>query len=55
MSAIVARQLLWRNEEDFETESLLSQTLRFKTYEIYITAIFTHLVLELGNNKNLRY
>jgi len=55
MSAIVARQLLWRNEEDFETESLLSQTLSFKTYEIYITAIFTGLVLKLCNNKNLRY
>jgi len=31
MNAIVARQLLWRNEEDFETESLLSQSLSFKT------------------------
>jgi len=27
MNAIVAKQLLWRNEEDFETESLLSQGL----------------------------
>jgi len=25
MNAIVAKQLLWRNEEDFETESLLRQ------------------------------
>jgi len=38
-----------------ETESLLSQSLSFKTYKIYIIAIFTHLVLELCNNKNLRY
>jgi len=31
MDAIVARrQLLWRNEENFETESLLSQCLSFK-------------------------
>jgi len=55
MFAIVARQLLWRNEKDFETESLLSQSFRFKTYKIYITAIFTHVVLELCSNKNLRY
>jgi len=53
MNAIVARQLPWRNEEDFETESLLSQSLSFKTHKIYITAIITHLVLELCNNKNL--
>jgi len=55
MNAIVARQSLWRNEEDFETELLLSQSLSFKMYKIYITAVFTHLVLELCNNKNLRY
>jgi len=55
MNAIVAKQLLWRNEEDFETESLLSQGLRFKTYKIFITVIFTYLFLELRNNKNLRY
>jgi len=55
MNAIVAKQLLWCNDEDFETESLLSQSLIFKTYEICITAIFTHLVLDLCNNKNLRY
>jgi len=51
MNAIVAEQLLWSSEEDFETESLLSQCLSFKRYQIYITAIFTHLVLELCNNK----
>jgi len=51
MNAIAAKQLLWRNEEDFETESLLSQSLSFKTYKMYITAIFTHLVLELRKNK----
>jgi len=32
MNAIVAEQLLWNNEEDFETKSLLSQNLSFKTY-----------------------
>jgi len=31
MNAIVAKQLLWRNEEDFETASFLSQSLSFKT------------------------
>jgi len=38
-----------------ETESLLSQSLSFKTYKIYLTAIFTHVVLKLYTNKNLRY
>jgi len=47
MNAIVAEQLLWSNQEDFETESRLSQSWSFKTYYIFITAIFTHLVLEL--------
>jgi len=51
MKAIVAKQLLWSNEEDFETESLLSQSLSFKTYNMYITAIFTHVLLGLCNNK----
>jgi len=51
MNAIVAKQLLWSNEEDFETKSLLSQSLIFKTYKMYITAIFTHVVLELCKNK----
>jgi len=31
MNAIAAKQLLWRNEKDFGTESLLSQSLSFKT------------------------
>jgi len=35
MNATVARQLLWRNEEDVETESLLSQSLSFKTLNLY--------------------
>jgi len=43
------------NEEDFETEQLLSRSLSFKPYKIYLTAIFTHLVLELCSNKNLWY
>jgi len=54
MNAIVAKQLLWRNEEDFETESLLSQVWASR-HKIYITAIFTHLFFEVWNNKNLRY
>jgi len=55
MNAIFAKQLVWRSEEDFETESLLNQSLSFTTFKIYITAIFTRLVLELHNNKNLRH
>jgi len=51
MNAIVAKQLLWSNEEDFETELLLSQSLSFKTYKMCITAKFTHVVLELCKNK----
>jgi len=51
MKAIVAKQLLWSNEEDFETESLLSRSLSFKTYKMYITAIFTNVVFELRKNK----
>jgi len=31
MNAIVARQLLWRSEENFESESLLSESVSFKT------------------------
>ena len=34
MNAIVARQLLRRNEEDFETESLFSHIFSFKTYKM---------------------
>ena len=33
MNAIVVKQWLWGSEEDFETESLLSQSLSFKTYK----------------------
>jgi len=44
MNAIVAKQPLWRNEEDFETETLLSQSLGFKTYNIYLNTIFTHVI-----------
>jgi len=51
MNAIVAEQLLWSNEEDFETELLHSQRLSFKTYKMYITAILTHRVFELCKNK----
>jgi len=52
MNAIVAKQWPWRNEEDFETESFLSQIFSFKTYKKYITAIFTHVVLELLKKKS---
>jgi len=31
MNAVVAIQWLWRNEEDFETKSLLSHIFSFKT------------------------
>jgi len=52
---VLSKQWLWHNEEDFETESLLSQSLSFKKYEMHITATFTNVVLELRKNKNLRY
>jgi len=48
-------QGLWRNEEDCQTESLPSQSFSFKTYTMYATAIFTHVVLELRKNKSLQY
>jgi len=32
-----------------------SQSLRFKADKTYVTAIFTHLVLELYKNKSLRW
>ena len=38
-----------------ETESLLSQSLSFKTFKIYLIAIFTHVVLKLCENKKPRY
>jgi len=44
-----------RYEEDFETEWLLSQSLSFKTFKIYLIAIFRHVVLKLCKNKKLRY
>jgi len=44
MNATVAKQWLWRNEEDVETESRLSQSLSFKTYNIYLNAILTHVI-----------
>jgi len=43
-----------RNKKDFKTELLLSQGMSFKAYKLYITAIFTHLVVKLYKNKNLR-
>jgi len=44
MNAIAAKQWLWRSEEDFETESFLSQCVNFKTYKIYLNAILTHVI-----------
>jgi len=44
-----------RNKNDFETRLLLSQSLRFKAHEKYITAIFTHLLLKLYKNTNLQW
>jgi len=43
-----------RNEEGFEIESLLSH-FSDSRHKIYITVIFTHVVLEILKNKNLRY
>jgi len=54
MNAIVAEQLLWSNEEDFETESLLSLSLSFKTLNLhhhYIHASSFRAVQQ----QNLRY
>jgi len=42
MNAIVAKQWLWRNKEDFETESLLSQSLSFKTWK-FISPPYSHI------------
>ena len=55
MNAIVAKQCLWCIEEDFESILLLTECLSFNVYKMYITAIFTHFVLKLYKNKNLRY
>jgi len=54
MDAVLAKQWLWYAKENFETELLLSQSLSFKEYKMYITVIFMHLVLELFRNKILR-
>ena len=43
------------NKKDFEIGLLLSQSLRFKAYKTYITAILTRLLLKLCKNKNLRW
>ena len=44
----------WVTKKYFETGSFFSQSLIFKTYKTYNHAIFTHLVLKLYKNKNLR-
>jgi len=43
-----------RNKKYFENELLLSQGLSFNAHKLYITAIFTHLVVKLYKNKTLR-
>ena len=35
-------------------EFLLSQGMSLKAYKMYITATFTHLIVKLYKNKNLR-
>jgi len=42
------------NKKDFGTGLLHEQSLSFKAYKMYITAMSTHLVLKLYKNKNLR-
>jgi len=54
MNGTVAKQWLWRNKDDLEIESLLSQSFSFKARKTHITAIFTHLVLKRYKKKNLR-
>ena len=54
MNATVAKQWLWRMKK-IEMESLLRQSLSLNTYKICLTAILTHVVLKLCQNKNLRY
>jgi len=45
---------LWRNEEDLVTESLLSQSLSFKTYKMQpISPPYSRV--NYSKNKNLRY
>jgi len=38
-----------------QQSSFKSQLLSFKAYKMYVADIFTHLVLELYKNKNLRF
>jgi len=42
-----------RNKKNFETEMLLSQNVRFEAYKMYITVIFTHLVLKLNKKSTM--
>jgi len=44
-----------RNQKDFETRLLLSQSLSFNVHKTYTIAILTRLVLKLYKNTNLRY
>jgi len=54
MSAIVAEQLLWSNEEDFETESRLSQSLSFNILNLYHRHIHASRFRTV-QQQNLRY
>jgi len=41
MNAIFVKHWLWHNEENFETESLLSQSLDFKRENVYHRHVHT--------------
>jgi len=41
-------------KKTFKLNRFLAKSLSFKTYEIYLNAISTHVVLKLCKNKNLR-
>jgi len=43
------------NKKNFETGLLLGQSWSFKVHKLYIIATFTHLVLKLYKNENVRY
>jgi len=51
MLLLIKKQRLCRTKKGFEIGLLLNQILSFKAYKMYITAIFTHLVLKLYRNK----
>jgi len=42
---------IWRNKKNFKTGFFLCHSLSFKAYEMYITAVFTHLVSNCTKTK----